>query len=99
MSILSVLGDAAKTEAASFLASLEQDDIGKLAIDAVQWAEDNVEGGGAAKLEQATTKLLNDAEALGKNIVAEGEKDANALIELALQAVTAAAAGAIASAI
>ena len=99
MSILSVLGDAAKAEVTTFLTAFAQDDVGKLAIDAVQWAEAEVDGGGADKKEQATTKLLNDASAIGKTIIAEGEKDANAFIEIALQAVAAGLGAAAVSAV
>jgi hypothetical protein len=99
MSILSVLGASLKIDISNALTDFAADEVGALAVAAVEWAEAEMDGGGAAKLEAATTNLLNAAEALGKDLLAEGEKDVNALLELGLQFVTAKAAGLIVAAL
>ena len=89
MSLFTVLGDDAKSLFAPFAAAFVQDDVGKLAIAAVQYAEAKVEGDGDDKKEAAKTQLLNAAQAAGKDLVAEGEAVLNSLLEVALQIVTA----------
>ena len=88
MSLLSVLGADAKSLLSPFIAAFVSDDIGKLAMAAVQYAEAEVDGSGGDKKEAAKTNLLNAAEAAGKDLLAEGTAVINSLLEIALQALT-----------
>ncbi len=89
MSILSTLKTDAEATLAAFLGKFITDDVGKLAVDAVNYAARNVDGSGADKRDAAKTQLLNDAAAAGQDLASEGDAALNFLIETALQAVSA----------
>jgi hypothetical protein len=95
MTILTTLATDAGTELSSFLSTFAADEIGQLAVAAVNAAEGLIDDAtgqaatGAQKLEAAKTQLLNAAEDAGKDLTSEGTSVANFLIETALQAVTA----------
>jgi hypothetical protein len=86
---LSLFGQL-KATIASFLNDFVKDDLGTLAVDAVQYAE-NLGGDGASKREAAKAKLLDDLTRAGHDAAQFGESVLNFLIETGLQALLAAA--------
>lgn len=88
---LSLIGQL-QASIASFLNDFVKDDLGKLAVDAVDFAESSLPGAaGTDKKAAAVAKLKEDAAKAGHDLTTFGESVFNFLIETALQAVLAAA--------
>lgn len=86
---LSLFGQL-KVSVAQFLNSFIQQDLGKMAIDAVQYAATLTDKSGADKQAAAKQKLTDDLKAAGHDVTQFGESILNFLIESAYQAVLAA---------
>ena len=84
------LGDDVVAKIKASLTSFVATDLGSLAVDAVDYIEDTMQGSsGSDKLDAAKTKILNDAGQALKDLLAGGEAVLNYAVENALQAVTA----------
>jgi len=84
------LGEDVLAKAKSSLADFVATDLGKLAVDAVNTVEAEMEGSsGADKLDAAKTQILNDAGQALKDLLADGDAILNYAVENALQAVLA----------
>ena len=94
--IATSIEDAAKPVFSSFLTNFIETDLGKLAVDAVNYAAALPDASGSDKQEAAKTQLLNDAEAAGHDLSTAATSFINFLIETALQATLA---GAVAAAV
>lgn len=87
---LSIIGQL-KSSVASFLNDFVKDDLGTLAVDAVNFAEASLpNAGGADKKAAAIAKLKEDAAKAGHDLETFGQSVLNFLVETALQAVLAA---------
>jgi len=87
---LSLIGQL-KASVASFLNDFVKDDLGALAVDAVNFAEASLpNAAGSDKKEAAIAKLKEDAGKAGHDLTTFGGSVLNFLIETALQAVLAA---------
>lgn len=77
--------------AGSLFGAFLKDDVGKLAIDAVNYAATFTDEDGDGKREISRNQLVRDAEKAGNDLVNAGDSLLNFLIEAALQAVIAGA--------
>ena len=102
--IATTIEDAAKPVFSSFLTNFIETDLGKLAVDAVNYADTWAQQTASTstqtptseeKQEAAKTQLLNDAEAAGHDLSTAATSFVNFLIETALQAVLAGAVTAV----
>lgn len=83
MAIIGQLG----IKTAQFLKDFAEEDLGKSAIDAVEYVEASIPGaGGVEKRDAAVAKLKTDAAMAGHDITAFATSTLNWLIETALQA-------------
>jgi len=87
---LSLVGQL-QASVAAFLTNFVKDDIGKLAVDSVEYAATFADKSGAEKQAIAKAKLLDDLKAAGHDATVFGESVLNFLIEAAYQALLAAA--------
>ena len=85
---LSLIGQL-KVTVASFLNDFIKDDIGTMAVDAVQYAQTFTDKSGADKQTIAKQKLTEDLKKAGHDVTVFGESVLNFLIETAYQALLA----------
>ena len=89
--IATTIEDEAKPVFSSLLTNFVETDLGKLAIDAVNYAATLTDESDDGKRDAAKTQLLNDAEAAGHDLSTGATSFINFLIETALQATLAGA--------
>jgi len=87
--VLKALGGQLKVKLIDWLKSYAVDELGILAIDAVNYANTLIGSAGDEKKAAAKSKLLADLKAAGKDVESFSESLLNFLIESALQAVLA----------
>lgn len=81
-----IVGESLAKSLSVSLTDLAKDDVGKLAIDAVEYVQSNIPGAGSTeKRDAAKAKLIADAKAAGHDLASFGESFLNLLVELAVQ--------------
>lgn len=85
MKLKAILIEVIGTAVEDFFGKFPFTDFGKAAIDAVQWAETEIDGSGDDKREAAKVKLLEQLELAGHDVTQLVESEKNFLIETAKQ--------------